>query len=989
MRPAIAVLALAASIALQGCRKESCLSGEAGCKVTSPCADLNYACAPSGIAAEARVLTKQDAPPHAANALAAAGDIQLSNDKIVAVIDAVDSPHLIATSGGSLLDLSVRGRDEDGINLVFQATGILPGDQMAYKKMEIVANGPDVAAVQFTGHLFGHEDVFVATRYEVRTCEPGVRIRTEVVNNSHDPQFWALLDGFYWSDRELYPFSPIEGGGFAHKAFNLLTINDVFLPAPFMAASTHTSPQGPGTSYSVAACNEKSIVGFEDKQISGLGLKKGTVYPRDYRVYERFIAVAPTGDVAGAADEAMKVRAKLWGEKYVQVHGRIVREGGTPVGGAEYRASVQISLTPSESATAEQRTPWTQVVPAVDGTFKALVPASKPLFVQVDAFGKQVSGKRIPGSDVDFDLGDFVAPMVGHVSFDVTDEQAQPIAAQAFFVAADEATRTNTAGSLYGQGDTCTPYLGFPHGGSPACNRVLIGLDGKATVDVPAGNYIVYVTAGPFTSLSRSDFRVEGTNDDVALHLVLTRLPLLPEKTVSADLHVHGAPSFDSSIPDMDRVLAFAAASIDVLAATDHDVVGDYSGAMTALGLDGKIAVIPGVETTGHLPYLKVPDSTLPRVIGHWNFWPMTFDPTVPRRGAPDDELIEPGELFARIGLDPSFAAAAGIRQLNHPWADSQFGRDLGFPRAIGMNLTKALPSSDDGTANGMWIRKPAGGKYRNNEYDSQEVMNGSQNAQYLQYRALWFYLNNIGEFHAGTANSDSHGLTDDVLGSPRNVVFADTSAAHFDLGVFDAAVRTGRVLGTNGPVIQATIDGADTQQHTPSLAAFKPGAGASLHLAVRAAPWVPVEEVRIIVNGKLVKTLTNLRVPETPLGADMNDLQRLETSIPLSELLPSSTDGWIVVEAGAKLPATGDIDGDGMPDTTDNNGDGKIDKADVAKDSETGPLNDLPVPTDQADPLFHFATVVPGARPASFTNPFVIDWAGDGFKAPGIGGAR
>src|SRR5437763_1282603 len=135
MRSSLVVLTLAAVAGAHtsGCRQESCLSDAKGCVVASPCGDLGYTCDSGGVAAEVKILTAKDAPPKAANALAAVGDIQLSNDKVVAVIDALDSRHYIATSGGSLLDLSVRGKDDDGINLVLQATGILPADQMEYE----------------------------------------------------------------------------------------------------------------------------------------------------------------------------------------------------------------------------------------------------------------------------------------------------------------------------------------------------------------------------------------------------------------------------------------------------------------------------------------------------------------------------------------------------------------------------------------------------------------------------------------------------------------------------------------------------------------------------------------------------------------------------------------------------------------------------------------------------------------------------------------
>jgi len=559
-----------------------------------------------------------------------------------------------------------------------------------------------------------------------------------------------------------------------------------------------------------------------------------------------------------------------------------------------------------------------------------------------------------------------------------------------FFIPADAETRDLTAGGFHAQAPDCAPYLGFPHGGSPACNRVLVSATGKTSVAVPPGRFLLYATSGPFSTLARCREKV--TRGEVinvragrleTVDCTIHKLPtLLPPDTLSADLHVHGAASFDSSIPNVDRVLAFAAAGIDVIAATDHEVVGDYSEAMTALGLNGRIAVMNGLETTGHIPYLKVPGATIPRVIGHWNFWPLKYRPDLPRRGAPWDEQMEPGLLFETMG--PAFASNVHVRQLNHPWAVAQFGRDLGFPRAIGMNLNEPLRANDDGSAQALWNRTPAGGK-ANNSYDTQEVMNGTPNELFLQYRAFWFYLNNLGEFHPGTANSDSHSLTDSVLGTPRNVVFTDTVPATFNQDAFNLAVKEGRSFGTNGPVIEATLEDSGTAAGGPSVTARTPSSSAQLHIVVRAAPWVPVSEVRVIVNGRVARTLTGLPVPAEPFGKA--DLLRLDTRIPLAELLTGGKDGWLVVEAGSPLPLVADLDGDGMPDTTDNNGDGVADKNDVEKGEASGPLKDPPVPTDPTDPLFHFSAVVPGGQPCAFTNPFVIDWAGDGFQAPGIRG--
>src|SRR5690606_31560099 len=134
-------------------------------------------------------------------------------------------------------------------------------------------------------------------------------------------------------------------------------------------------------------------------------------------------------------------------------------------------------------------------------------------------------------------------------------------------------------------------------------------------------------------------------------------------------------------------------------------------------------------------------------------------------------------------------------------------------------------------------------------------------------YRAFWFYLLQQGIVRAGTANSDTHTLTENVTGFPRNVVWTDTTRETFDVDVFDADVREGRILGTNGPVIEVSADGQDGPQ-TPSVRPFRPDEGGDLRIRVRAAPWVPVDEVRIVVNGEVVRTIGDLPATD-PFGTD------------------------------------------------------------------------------------------------------------------------
>src|SRR6185436_18179428 len=217
----------------------------------------------------------------------------------------------------------------------------------------------------------------------------------------------------------------------------------------------------------------------------------------------------------------------------------------------------------------------------------------------------------------------------------------------------------------------CNPMLGPPHGASPACNRALV-VDGKVELLVPPGHYFAYATRGPFASLGREEVTLVAGAEQ-ALTLVSRKLPLLAPGIMNGDFHVHHAASFDSSLPAVDRVLSFLATGIDVLAATDHDVVTTYGEVLDNLQARDRLVVMPGVEMTQNLLWFHRPDTAVPKVMGHFNFWPLRHDVLLPRNGAPWDELLEPGQMMDVI--EPLFSnPAAGVRQMNHPWSQAKLG---------------------------------------------------------------------------------------------------------------------------------------------------------------------------------------------------------------------------------------------------------------------------------------------------------------------------
>jgi hypothetical protein len=1003
----ILLATLALPLMTTGCEREGCLSGESGCVVPSPCQQLSFTCEDRSL--DVFVISSPADIPGGPDSRGAVGDVVLQNSQVTAVIEALDNPNFFGETGGALTDLVVRGLDNDQLTYTIQTVGLLPDDQAVYTSFEILPEEAGVRAVMLRGHLAGNEGHRLYTRYEIRPCEPGIRVRTELVNNGEEDVVWALTDGLYWSRRSIDPFTPLPGTGFSHPSFGLGNVNDVIRPAPYVGAASYVEP---AVGYSVTGCNVEELEGLQSGFVSLVGLPRRLVPPREYEVFERFIGVSDRTGAAGVSDVALEVRRQLFDEPLIRVNGTLEVRNGTGDVSDIRRAEIHIYEGGRDDPVA-LRTPWTSIVPDADGAFSALVPADRRYTAEVHAFGKVAARREFSVGENNVNIDVLTVDAVSHLTLNTTLDGA-PIEAQVFFYPSDDATLLATEALWRGyalDNKVCAPLLGAPYGGSPACNRVLV--QGSTTLEVPAGTYDIFATRGPFATLSRT--RVElnpGGTSEVTLGLTSLEL-LTPGTAVSADFHVHGQMSFDTNVPDHTRVLSFLAAGVDVIAATDHEAIWNYAQAMDDLPTLNRMELLVGLETTGHALFQLRPDVTYPQVVGHYNFWPLDFDNGRPRNGAAYAERAEPGLIFTRMRA--SGLTTDGVIQLNHPWTEGSFGRDFGFPFALGLDLRSPLPLFDDGTPAGVFVRRPEGAELHNHDHDTQEVMNGTDNSAFFGYRAFWFYLLNQGIIRAATANSDSHSMSDNVVGTPRTIVFTPTQVGDaFDPVLFNRDVKAGHMIGTNGPIIRASILGSDNIVHGPSITPFPAEDEAELNVSVRAAPWVPIEEIRVYVNGRKAAFVRNGIVdPVDPLGTE--DTIRFEGQFRLGDLLPpDGADAWIVVEAGAILPVVGDIDCNGVPDTSDNNGDGVADWMDVDRNGDgvvddadldrngdgvvapgeefercesdlVGPLNAPPRP-DLGDDAFNFWAVTPGGYPLAFTNPLLVDRDGrEGFDPPGV----
>ena len=389
----------------------------------------------------------------------------------------------------------------------------------------------------------------------------------------------------------------------------------------------------------------------------------------------------------------------------------------------------------------------------------------------------------------------------------------------------------------------------------------------------------------------------------------LARVASLPG-WVSADLHVHAEASDDSAVPNAARLRHFAAEGVQVLVATDHDNVPDYARALRETGLGGKIMVVTGVEVTSSAPSAEAPWS-----IGHHNAWPVERQPEAHRGGAPPSQKRSVADLYVELRA----RGDVELVQLNHPSGSGlEDGAYLTHLAVAGQGYDAELPISAQPN---RALLAPAADGTRAVDFDAMEVMNGRPRAYYLRARGDWYSLLRQGFPRTGTANSDSHG-PDEIAGYPRNYVWLGDDVPI--PAALNRALREGRSFGTNGPlVVDFQVNGVGMGE-----LASAPDGQLAVRYEVVAAPWVPVDEVRVLVNGEVVhRSSTRRGTRRLRLGRD----------------------AFVTLEAGAPLDAD-------------------------------------PQRWARTHPGLYTERVAPGHLPAAFSNPIYVDVDGDArFTAPGL----
>lgn len=377
----------------------------------------------------------------------------------------------------------------------------------------------------------------------------------------------------------------------------------------------------------------------------------------------------------------------------------------------------------------------------------------------------------------------------------------------------DADTRTPVTARLLVKGldGTVDPSFGPDYRASGA-GPVIDSLRGDVVTPLPSGRYRVAATKGIAWSIDAKTIDVApGRTTEVEL---LPRHVVPTPGVLSCDLHVHARPSFDSPVSPEDRVLSLVAAGIDFAVPTEHNIVGDYTSALESLQLAGDLLSVPGVEVT-----------TFSKGFGHFGVFP--YPPTAP---VPPFRHTTMAAIFKAVRADPS-----RYFQVNHP----RLPKGIGYFSNIGFD-PKAPPSRI----------------HNRIDFDGIEVFSGYDDEQPERVeqvlRDYWGLLNYGWRFTA-TGSSDSHRIQFHWAGYPRTMVRVEAAAGHDarpdPLSVV-ANIKKGHAVVTIGPVIELELGGARPGDELPT--GDDPVRG---HLRVRAAPWIDVTRVEIVVGGKIVQS--------------------------------------------------------------------------------------------------------------------------------------
>lgn len=824
------------------------------------------------------------------------GDWLVGNEHVRFVVQGPSRAIGVCPYGGNLIDGDIvrpagePGRDAIGAVCLFLNLGVT----MVGEDYEILSDGADGGAVVLavTGidrpldflNLKGAISQWVGipldfavdpdtdlpgtvtTYYVLRPQDRGVRIVTAVRNDGAEATkviFGELID----SGGVVEFFNPRSGlkgfgyGGFAEEKMDFLGFKGdetthVYAPPPLADGRS-------GAGYLSISGVAGVVLGTDDPLGALLG--GGNAGPHEARhllepgatvTAERWVYVGD-GSLSSATDYIWKDRGVALGH----IEGAATDAAG-PVAGA------RISVVNDAGAAI------TQMVSAADGTFAADVPLGTYTLSSI-APGRIADG----APQVVVEAGAMAEPALGFslpgaLSVHVTNPAGEPTPAKV-------TVRCDGPCSVVPTSQNRDVTYDFNYQGA----IVPLGVSGEAVIPLPPGKYRVVVTRGTSHTLWPADYDT-ATNPGQQIEVVggetVELFPVVAKALdtagwLSGDFHVHAVNSPDAPVHNRDRVRSFMSEAMDVLVSTDHDFITDYAPIIEELGGQKWLTSIVGVELTT-FDY------------GHFNSFPLVADPVARNGGAVDwaggdGPCLTPDAIFDELHAFPG----EQVIQVNHANSgyffavdlDAATGMTFADPEAFRMAPIEPDPVTGDTK---LWSEK----------FTALELYNGFSVSKVWTNMNWWLTFLNRGFRVTGTAVTDTHKLIRDPGGVPCSYVRmpeGKDTIAPLDQAAFAAAVNQGRLVGTNGPLLDARLVDPDTGDEAEVGETLALGAGKAMQLVVtiQTPRWYTVDKVEVFSNATSIVTPPGQLVETKPPVAFSQDVDMTE-----ADLMPA-------VEGGAE----------------------------------------------------------------------------------------
>lgn len=971
--------------------------------------------------ARAVVIERLDQGVGGPKAIARAGDLLLENDHFKVAILAARNSMGPGLFGGSLVDADIRrvgaefqgGRGADHFMEMFSTVSMNIAEPEAPDDVRIVSDGSDggeaVIRVEAKATPFltllsalwaitDVPDMRMVTDYVAEPGVPWLRMRTAVrvgpSANSTDfgdafpgalpvdghqasfplmdraVQTGLVVGDFYLSGGSVEVFAPGMGfdeDGLVYRA-GLEGRNSFSDPFQF----DWIAGIGDGVSYGLVPVDGDAFVPlFTSSQTAIIGgsvegdpeaddrFRDGDVFS-----YERLFLIGH-GDVGSIWDQILEFRGVPVGT----VSGT-VGEVGTE------RALSHVDVFVYEPGAAYPTSMWRTDVrlddAVPDGSFGGSLPVGTwELVVHRDGLpdSERQTVTLAEGQAVDLRL---LAPRGGTLTFTLSDETGTSIPGKVTLLRSDDVgLRRPELGDGFVAGDP---------------EAVLFPLYGQGIVELADGEYTAVASRGLEYELDvRGPFRIDASRSH-HVDFVIER-SVESEGWISADFHVHAAPSHDSGVALADRVRTMASEGVEFFASSDHDVITDYAPVIEDLGVQAWVQSAVGVETT-----------TVE--LGHFLGFPLEADFLAESGGAMDWTGRTPFDMITQMRQQGAAAGADPVVFVGHPRAGilgyfDQYGVDpyggrpglggqagepsirtptLGFtnPLLARGNFTTEFDAMEIMTTKeANRIRTPTQPELdrfaadddavslidllTRTQREQQDLLEGSYTLGYGRNGQLddWFTMLNLGFRFTALANSDTHSMTTTEAGCPRNFVMSGTDDPSFidDQDVADA-VKAHRVVASYGPFVQLWIEdamiGDELVSDSPELAVV---------VDVQAPSWMDVDRVELYENGTLIHAWV----------VEGSDAQRFTGELDVSPV----GDAWYVAIA------VGDESLEPVFTPVERP---IIDLQAVVVEA----LSDVEAVQSFLSPAVPVPETYP-ILPYAVTNPIWVDRAGDGFDAPGV----